>query len=102
MRRASERGNIRKMLVCGHVRRERDKGRRMIHMQKRAVPVCARARAWIGGGVGRRPESTKPMLEIIHTPAVAPRARAEKSQHGCRVTCTFRSSFLRAGDSPDD
>lgn len=58
----------------------------------------------VGGGVGQRPESTKPMLEIMHTPrrAVPSAPRAEKSQHGCRVTCTFRSSFLRADDSPDD
>lgn len=56
--------------------------------------VCA----VVGGGVGQRPESTKPMLEIMHTSRRAAPLRVapgtEKSQHGCRVTCTFRLFFF--------
>lgn len=47
----------------------------------RGVRARGCIRVWIDGGVGQRPESTKPMLEIMHTPSSrrsAPRRAAPR------------------------
>jgi len=64
-----EASNIRKMLVCGYVRREREGLLDDLQGEEEYAFGCVRVRVWIDGGVGQRPESTKPMLEIMHTPS---------------------------------
>lgn len=83
-KRKREAANIRKMLVCGYVRWEREGLLGNLQGEEEYAPGCVRCvRVWIGGGVGQRPESTKPMLEIMHTPssrrAVPHRARKNRN-----------------------
>lgn len=69
--REREMSNIRKMLVCGHVRREGLLGD-LEGWRGTCACVCG-----LNGGVGQRPESTKPMLEIMHTPSSRRAARGK-------------------------
>jgi len=78
--------NIRKMLVCGHVRRERDKGCWVIHME-RVASVCVRARArarvhwrWSGSTAGKhKTDAGNNTHPAVAPPRSAPRARKNRN-----------------------
>lgn len=103
--RERETSNIRKMLVCGHVRRKREGLLGDLQDEEVCVYVyvcvCLHTYVWIDSGVGQRPESTKPMLEIMHTPS-SRRVRARKNRNMAVASHALFALLFCTTIPPDD